>query len=251
MIFPSVIDPDMAPPGQHVVSCFVQYAPYDIEGGWDDAKKEAFAEAVISTIEQYAPNIRRAIVGMQVITPVDIEAIAGHHRRQHLPRRTVIAPDVLPAPGAALGGFPHARARILFRRGRRASRRRGDGRARHAGGEGNLEGPARMNQYDVLIIGAGHNGLTAAAYLAKAGRRVLVLERREIPGGTLVSEDFDGFTADMVQSGCLRPAIVRDLKLPLPAPIERPVFTSLLAGWGEAGTGCGPGQGSQLHPAFL
>jgi phytoene dehydrogenase-like protein len=77
MIFPSVIDPDMAPPGGHVASCFVQYAPYDIEGGWDAAKKEAFAETVISTIEQYAPNIRRAIIGKQVITPVDIEAIAG------------------------------------------------------------------------------------------------------------------------------------------------------------------------------
>jgi phytoene dehydrogenase-like protein len=77
MVIPSMIDPDMAPPGQHVMSCFVQYAPYDLEGGWNEEKKEAFAETVISTLEQYAPNIRRAIVGMQVITPVDIERIAG------------------------------------------------------------------------------------------------------------------------------------------------------------------------------
>ena len=77
MIFPSMIDPDMAPPGQHVASCFVQYTPYDLEGGWNDTKKEAFAETVISTIERHAPNIRRAIVGKQVITPVDIERIAG------------------------------------------------------------------------------------------------------------------------------------------------------------------------------
>jgi phytoene dehydrogenase-like protein len=77
IIFPSMIDPDMAPPGQHVMSCFVQYAPYDVEGGWDDAKRDALGEAVISTIERYAPNIRRAIVGMQVITPKDIERIAG------------------------------------------------------------------------------------------------------------------------------------------------------------------------------
>ncbi len=76
-IFPSMIDRDMAPPGHHVMSCFVQYAPYDIEGGWDDAKREAFGEAVISTIERYAPNIRRAIVGKQVITPKDIEQMAG------------------------------------------------------------------------------------------------------------------------------------------------------------------------------
>jgi len=77
IIFPSMIDPDMAPPGGHVMSCFVQYAPYDIEGGWDDTKRDELGEAVISTIERYAPNIRRAIVGMQVITPKDIESIAG------------------------------------------------------------------------------------------------------------------------------------------------------------------------------
>lgn len=77
MVIPSMIDRDMAPPGHHVMSCFVQYAPYDIEGGWDDAKREAFGEAVISTIERYAPDIRRAIVGKQVITPKDIERIAG------------------------------------------------------------------------------------------------------------------------------------------------------------------------------
>jgi phytoene dehydrogenase-like protein len=77
MVIPSMIDRDMAPPGHHVMSCFVQYAPYDIEGGWDDAKREAFGESVISTIERYAPNIRRAIVGKQVITPKDIERIAG------------------------------------------------------------------------------------------------------------------------------------------------------------------------------
>jgi len=76
-IIPSMIDRDMAPPGHHVMSCFVQYAPYDIEGGWDDAKRDAFGEAVISTIERHAPNIRRAIIGKQVITPKDIEDISG------------------------------------------------------------------------------------------------------------------------------------------------------------------------------
>jgi phytoene dehydrogenase-like protein len=77
MIIPSMIDRDMAPPGHHVMSCFVQYAPYDIEGGWDDAKKEAFGETVISTIEKYAPNFRSCIVDKQIITPKDIERIAG------------------------------------------------------------------------------------------------------------------------------------------------------------------------------
>jgi phytoene dehydrogenase-like protein len=88
-------------------------------------------------------------------------------------------------------------------------------------------------QYDAIIIGAGHNGLVSAAYLAKAGKRVLVLERREIPGGSLVTEEFDGFKADMLQSGTLRPDILRALDLPRfglkPGPASvKSVFISLL-----------------------
>lgn len=77
MIIPSMIDRDMAPPGHHVMSCFVQYAPYDLEGGWDDTQREAFGDTVLDTIARYAPNIRDCIVGKQVITPRDIERIAG------------------------------------------------------------------------------------------------------------------------------------------------------------------------------
>lgn len=75
-------------------------------------------------------------------------------------------------------------------------------------------------QYDIIIIGAGHNGLTAAAYLAKAGRKVLVLERRDIVGGCAVTEEVDAeaapgcrvSTASYIAS-MLRPTIIRDLKL--------------------------------------
>ena len=80
-----------------------------------------------------------------------------------------------------------------------------------------------MKTYDVIIIGAGHNGLVSAAYLAKAGKSVLVLERRDIPGGTLVTEEFDGFKADMLQSGTLRPDIIRAFgfaSLPRPAAVR-------------------------------
>ena len=77
IILPSVLDPAMAPPGKHVMSCFVQYAPYDIKGGWDDIKREAFGDAVISTIAQYAPNINDIILHRQVLTPSDLEKIFG------------------------------------------------------------------------------------------------------------------------------------------------------------------------------
>lgn len=71
--------------------------------------------------------------------------------------------------------------------------------------------------YDHIIIGAGHNGLVAAAYLAKQGKKVLVLERRSIVGGSVVTESFGkNFTVDSVQtSGSLRPDIIKDLGLPL------------------------------------
>jgi len=75
-------------------------------------------------------------------------------------------------------------------------------------------------QYDIIVIGAGHNGLTAAAYLARAGKRVLVLERRDIVGGCAVTEEVDPelapgcrvSTASYIAS-MLRPTIIRDLKL--------------------------------------
>jgi phytoene dehydrogenase-like protein len=77
IVIPSLIDPGMAPPGQHVMSCFVQYAPYNVAGGWTDAKRDAFGDTVIKTLARYAPNIESLIVGKQVLTPADIERITG------------------------------------------------------------------------------------------------------------------------------------------------------------------------------
>ncbi len=72
------------------------------------------------------------------------------------------------------------------------------------------------DRYDVVIIGGGHNGLTTAAYLAKAGRTVLVLEKKNSLGGAAVTEEFfPGFRASSIadESNTLSPKIVADLKL--------------------------------------
>jgi len=78
MVIPSLTDPSVAPPGKHVMSCFVQYAPYQLETGrsWD-TERDAFGDTVIDTIAEYAPNIRNIILHRQVLTPLDIEREFG------------------------------------------------------------------------------------------------------------------------------------------------------------------------------
>ena len=77
MVIPSLTDPSVAPAGKHVLSCFVQYAPYKLaEGTWDD-QREAFGDNVIDTISEYAPNIKKIIIGRQILTPLDLEREFG------------------------------------------------------------------------------------------------------------------------------------------------------------------------------
>jgi len=73
MVIPSLTDPSVAPPGKHVMSCFVQYAPYKLkEGTWDE-KREAFGDNVIDTVTEFAPNLKSIILGRQIVTPLDLE----------------------------------------------------------------------------------------------------------------------------------------------------------------------------------
>src|SRR5216117_2421786 len=77
IVIPSLTDPSVAPPGKHVMSCFVQYAPYHLkEGTWDE-KREAFGDTVIDAIAEYAPNMRDIILHRQVLMPLDIERKFG------------------------------------------------------------------------------------------------------------------------------------------------------------------------------
>ena len=77
IVLPTLTDPSVAPPGKHVMSCFVQYAPYNLkEGTWDE-KRDQFGDTVIDTIAEHAPNIKDIILHRQVLTPLDLEREFG------------------------------------------------------------------------------------------------------------------------------------------------------------------------------
>ncbi len=74
---PSVVDPTVAPPGKHLMSCFVQYAPYALREGTWDGLKERFADRCFDVLAEYAPNIKRAVIARQVLSPLDLERQFG------------------------------------------------------------------------------------------------------------------------------------------------------------------------------
>ena len=73
IVIPTLVDRSLAPPGKHVMSIFVQYAPYQLaEGSWE-TQRDAFGDAVIATLAEHAPNLPDAILHRQVVTPWDLE----------------------------------------------------------------------------------------------------------------------------------------------------------------------------------
>jgi len=78
-VIPSLTDPSVAPPGKHVMSIFVQYAPYNLKEGpadWEN-QREAFGDAVINTLERFSPGIKDRILHRHVLTPWDLEKTYG------------------------------------------------------------------------------------------------------------------------------------------------------------------------------
>ncbi|MGH3478189.1 MAG: phytoene desaturase family protein [Nocardioidaceae bacterium] len=73
----SVIDPDMAPPGKHVMSCFIQYAPYQLKNSDWDTERDKFADTVQATLESFFPGFGDLVLHREIVTPLDIERTVG------------------------------------------------------------------------------------------------------------------------------------------------------------------------------
>ncbi len=113
---PTVADPTLAPPGHHVVSILVSYAPHDVDGGWTSQRRVALLESVVAALERHAPGVRRRIVARELLTPADLEAryaLTGgqlHHGEPALDQMLVLRPAPSAArystslPGLYLGG---------------------------------------------------------------------------------------------------------------------------------------------------
>ena len=104
---PSVHDASLAPPGKHVLSAVVQYAPYRIAGGWA-SQRERFTELLIDTLAQYAPGVRGLVLASELLTPEDLErefrVTGGHWHHEDLALDQFYM--VRPVPGAAQYATP-------------------------------------------------------------------------------------------------------------------------------------------------
>jgi phytoene dehydrogenase-like protein len=77
IVVPTLETPELAPPGHHVFSILMHCAPYDLQGSWSEAAREELYRTVVDTLSEYAPGVEQAIVGHQVLTPLDLESTYG------------------------------------------------------------------------------------------------------------------------------------------------------------------------------
>ena len=131
---PTLHDASLAPAGRHVLSAIVQYAPYDLKGGWADAKPR-FLESILATLEQHAPGIGALVQHVELLTPLDIEqqfGISGghwHHGELALDQFMMLRPVAgaaqyaMPVAGLYLcGAGCHPGGGVMGNAGRNAAR---------------------------------------------------------------------------------------------------------------------------------
>jgi phytoene dehydrogenase-like protein len=131
---PSLHDPGLAPPGKQVLSAIVQYAPYDLAGGWDAGRPHLLA-ATLDVLARYAPGLRGRILDAELLTPVDLERefrITGghwHHGELALDQFMMLRPVpgaaqyATPLPGLYLcGAGSHPGGGVMGSAGRNAAR---------------------------------------------------------------------------------------------------------------------------------
>ena len=131
---PTIGDPALAQPGGHVLSAIVQYAPFDLRGGWD-AQRAAFADRVLATLERHAPGLRGRVRGLELLAPPDIEREFGirgghwHHAELAFDQFYMLRPVPgaaqyrTPLPGLYLcGAGAHPGGGVLGTAGRTAAR---------------------------------------------------------------------------------------------------------------------------------
>jgi len=198
IVFPSMIDPGMGAAGEarHVDLRPVR-AVHKLNGGWTDAKREAFGDAVVNTVESFAPGSSRKILHRQVITTADIEKITGLSEGHIFAGELALASAVLSASRAGWAKFATP-VRGYYQAGS----------GTHPGG-GSWARPAAwprcaFSRTAREVRRDRHwrrsNGLVTAHYLARAGKRVLVVEQHETPDPS----------ADI---GWVPAAVMRDLRL--------------------------------------
>jgi phytoene dehydrogenase-like protein len=131
---PTVHDPALAPSGQHVLSAIVQYAPVELDGGWESGRVQ-FQETVLACLERYAPGLRGLVTATELLTPADIERqfrIGGghwHHGELALDQFLMLRPVqgaanyAMPVPGLYLcGAGGHPGGGVMGHAGRNAAR---------------------------------------------------------------------------------------------------------------------------------
>ena len=170
VVIPSLTDPSVAPPGKHVMSCFVQYAPYHLKDTtWDD-ERERFGDTVVDTLAEHAPNLKSLILHRQVITPLDLEREWGLSEGNIFQGELALEQLLFLRPGPGWARYRTPIRQPLHVRVGHPSRRRHHGRAwpqRRARNSGAvLRGCAarRRQVTDVIFVGGGHNGLTAPRF---------------------------------------------------------------------------------------